>query len=207
MILNEELMRLLEQIKELNLHLSGEIKRAYQRALPVSELYVDRWERAEQLGFGSGTSIYDSSYVLGTVNVGEKCWIGMFTILDGSGGLTIGSCCTISAGVQIYTHDNLRATLSPDHYQIEREEVHIGDNCYIGPKAIVSKGVTIGHHSVIAANSLVKDSFPPFSVIAGMPAKRIGTVQLAGDLVSFNYESTDGSKQRYSKSSEIQWKD
>jgi acetyltransferase-like isoleucine patch superfamily enzyme len=183
-----ELENLREQIRQLNLRLAEEMKMAYQRSLPVSELYGNRWERGERLGFGSGSNIYDSSYVFGDVKVGEKCWIGMFTILDGSGGLTIGSHCTLAAGVQVYSHDNVKSTLSSEHYPIEREAVNIGDNCYIGPMSIVTKGVTLGHHSVVAANSLVKDSFPPFSILAGTPAKRIGTVQLVDNNFHLTYD-------------------
>ncbi len=183
-----QLDKLREQFSRLNLHLSDRMRASYQRSLPLAELYGDRWERGERLGFGAGSNIYDSSYIFGDVNVGEKCWIGMFTILDGSGVLTIGNHCTVSAGVQVYSHDNVKATLCPDHSPIEREAVSIGDNCYIGPMSIVTKGVTLGHHCVVAANSLVKDSFPAFSIIAGTPAKRIGTVQIVDNNVHLAYD-------------------
>src|SRR5687768_10876088 len=80
----------------------------YKRVLPLNELLTDRWEKASYLGFGKGTSIYDSSIVLGDVKIGANTWIGPFTILDGSGGLTIGSNCSISAGAQLYTHDSVK---------------------------------------------------------------------------------------------------
>jgi acetyltransferase-like isoleucine patch superfamily enzyme len=190
-ITDEKLFQLLGQFKQLNHQLSNLMNSAYQRTLPISELHSDRWERAERLGFGKGSNIYDSSYVFGNVKVGENCWIGMFTILDGSGGLTIGNHCTISAGVHFYSHDNLKATLCPEHQPIERVEVFIGDNCYLGPNAIISKGVCIGDHCIVAAHSLVKDSFPPFSIIAGTPAKRIGTVSIVDDSVSLIYNERE----------------
>src|SRR5712664_2912096 len=74
----------------------------WERDLPLEELISDRWERARALGFGDGASIYQSSYVYGKVSVGPKTWIGPLTVLDGSGELTIGAYCSISAGVQIY---------------------------------------------------------------------------------------------------------
>src|SRR3982750_1585315 len=82
------------------------------RSLPLGDLVADRWARARALGFGEGTSVYDSALVLGDVRVGERTWIGPQTVLDGSGGLTIGSTCSISAGVHIYTHDTVRWALS-----------------------------------------------------------------------------------------------
>jgi acetyltransferase-like isoleucine patch superfamily enzyme len=190
-ITDGKLVQLLGQFKQLNHQLSNLMNSAYQRTLPISELHNDRWERAERLGFGKGSNVYDSSYVFGNVKVGENCWIGMFTILDGSGGLTVGNHCTISAGVHIYSHDNLKATLCPEHHSIERVEVSIGDNCYLGPNAIISKGVSIGNHCVVAANSLVKDSFPSFSIIAGTPAKRIGTVSIVNGEVILTYVEKD----------------
>ena len=85
----------------------GEVDAKFSRTLPFGDYVVDRWEKARLLGFGEGTSIYDSALVLGDVSVGENTWIGPGTILDGTGGLSIGSFCSISAGVQIYTHDTV----------------------------------------------------------------------------------------------------
>ena len=47
-----------------------------------------------------------------TVTVGAGTWIGPNTLLDGTGGLSIGASCSISAGVQIYTHDSVMWALS-----------------------------------------------------------------------------------------------
>lgn len=158
-----------------------------QRSLPMADHLNDRWQRAQRLGFGKGTNIYDSSYVIGNVKVGENCWIGMFTILDGSGGLTIGNQCTISAGVHIYSHDNVKATLSNNQSPIERMPVTIADNVYIGPHAIITKNVTLGHHTVVAAQSFVNKSFPDYAIVAGTPAKQIGTVIITENEIRFNY--------------------
>ncbi len=105
---------------------------------------VDRWEKARLLGFGEGSSIYDSSLVLGRVKVGSQTWIGPFTVLDGSGGLEIGDHCSISSGVQIYSHDTVERSLSGGEAPIVRAATRIGSNCYIGPNAVIAKGVTIG---------------------------------------------------------------
>src|SRR5215207_7428676 len=91
---------------------AAEVAARWHRSVPFGDLVVDRWERARAQGFGEGTSIYDSSLVLGDVQVGEQTWIGPFTVLDGSGGLKIGSHCSISAGVQIYTHDTVLWAIS-----------------------------------------------------------------------------------------------
>ena len=99
--------QLLSELKELWQARQSEVADKWQRTLPFGDYIVDRWERARVLGFGEGTSIYDSSVVLGEVKVGKNTWIGPFTVLDGSGGLEIGSNCSISSGVQIYSHDSI----------------------------------------------------------------------------------------------------
>ena len=83
------------------------MRRRWQRRVPLGDLMTDRWEIARDYGFGEGTSCYDNVLILGDVQVGAHCWIGPNVILDGSGGLTIGDHCAISAGVQIYSHDTV----------------------------------------------------------------------------------------------------
>ena len=148
----------------------------WQRALPVGDYLSDRWEKAKSLGFGEGASVYDNALVLGKVNVGANTWIGPFTVLDGTGGLVIGAYCSISAGVQIYTHDTVAWATSGGLAAIERQPVSIGDRCYIGPNAIISKGVKIGSGCIIGANSFVNQDIPDGMKAWGTPARCIGPV-------------------------------
>ncbi len=150
------------------------IKKLYNRVLPSNEMFTDRWEKAKYLGFGKGTTIYDTSVVIGNVKVGENTWIGPFTVLDGSGGLEIGNNCSISAGVHIYTHDSVNWAVSGGREKYEYGKVTIGNNCYIGPNSIIAKGVEIGSGSIVGANSYVKHSVPDNSKVAGNPASLIG---------------------------------
>lgn len=143
----------------------------WRRTLPLGDYVSNRWEKASELGFGQGSSIYDSSLVIGDVRVGANTWIGPFTILDGSGTLEIGDFCSISAGVQIYTHDTVQWAISGGHGEIEYSAVHIGSCCYIGPGTIISKGVTIGSRCIIGANSFVNRDIPEGSRAWGTPCK------------------------------------
>lgn len=182
------------EIEQLYFKLREETNQQWKRTLPMGELFVNRWEKADFLNFGKGTSIYDSSIVMGQVNVGENTWIGPNTLLDGTGGpLTIGKGCDISAGVQIYTHDTVKRCLSEGKLEVDKGAVAIGDFCYIAPMSIIAKGITIGSHCVVAAHSFVKHSFGDFAVIAGIPAMQIGRVVIENDEIKLEY-FTQGNK-------------
>lgn len=132
----------------------------WSRSLPTGEYFNDRWNRAETLGFGDGASIYDSSLVLGDVKVGSHTWIGPFVVPDGSGELRIGQHCSISAGVQIYSHNTVRLATSGGRDEIERAPTLIGSNVYIGPNSVIAMGVCIGDGAVIGANNFFNLDIP-----------------------------------------------
>lgn len=181
-------MTLEAQLRALQNALRQQMREQWQRDLPFDELLFDRWQRAASLGFGRDTSIYQHSLVYGDVQVGERTWIGPFTILDGSGGLRIGSNCSISAGVHIYSHDTVRRALSGGACEYERAPVTIGDCCYIGPQSVIARGVTVGDHSVIGAGSFVNHDIPPRTIAVGAPCRAIGRV--VGDGADVRLELT-----------------
>jgi acetyltransferase-like isoleucine patch superfamily enzyme len=179
---------LIARAREAYRDLDQEMRQRWNRSLPLDELLFDRWERARSLGFGEGASIYHSAYVYGDVRVGANTWIGPLTMLEGTGGLTIGANCSISTGVQIHTHDSVRWALSGGTAQIERAAVRIGDNTYIGSHSVIAKGVTIGDHVVIGACSFVNRDVAPYTIAAGVPARSIGQVVIDGDAIRFAYD-------------------
>lgn len=179
--MREELEHLLKALRELHLTLQEEIKGKWKRFLPFEDELFDRWQRARSLGFGERSSIYQQSYVYGDVKVGTNTWIGPLTILDGTGGLTIGDNCSISAGVHIYTHDTIRWALSGGKAEYEYAPVRIGHYCHIGAQAVIVKGVTIGDRSIVGALSFVNRDIPPCSVAVGAPVRIIGKVEVDGE--------------------------
>ena len=170
-----------EELGRLHARLRADMAERFARDLPLQDLLGDRWERARTLGFGEGASIYASAYVYGKVEVGAGTWIGPNVLLDGSGGLRIGAGCDLSAGVQVYTHDTVARVLSEGRSEISRRPTVIEDHCHIGAAAVVAKGVTVGHHSVVGACAFVNRDVDPYSVVAGVPARPIGRVVVDAD--------------------------
>ena len=169
-------------IGDLYQSLRAVMRSRWDRDLPLEELLFDRWERARSLGFGDESSAYHMSYFYGDVRVGAHVWIGPFTLIDGSGGgVSIGDYCVISAGVHIYTHDTVAWAVSGGRSGHEQAPTTIGDFTYIGAQSVIAKGVTIGAHSVIGANSFVNRDVAPYTVAAGVPCHTIGRVKVSAD--------------------------
>jgi len=159
---------------------------AYNRSLPWFELPFDRWERAKWENFGEDTSIYQSSYVFGEVGVGDRTWIGPFTVLDGSGGLTIGSNCSISAGVQIYTHSAVNWALTNGEAPYTYKPVKIGDCVFVGPQTVIAMGVKIGDHVIIGAGSFVDRDLPSYTLCVGQPCKPRKRLVISGSKIFYH---------------------
>lgn len=126
------------------------------------------------------------AWVVADPSVGEGTWIGAFTVIDGSGGLTIGKGCDISSGVHIYTHSSARRCVSARQYPVvDREPVVIGDHVFIGANAVVNMGVTIGSHAVVGAGAVVTSDVAPYTVVVGVPARPVAHVVVEGTSVSY----------------------
>lgn len=124
------------------------------------------------------------AWIIGEPQIGPGTWIGAFTVIDGSGGLTIGAGCDISCGAQIYSHSSVRRCVSGRSYPaVERRATSIGDRVFIGANAVVNLGVSIGDEAVVAAGAVVARDVPARVVVAGVPARPVATVVItAGDV-------------------------
>ena len=109
------------------------------------------------------------------VRVGANTWIGPWVMLDGRGGLEIGDWCSISSGVQVYTHDTVAWAL-PAGGGVRGSPVKIGSCCHIGAQSTILRGVTVGDHCVVGAHSLVNRDIEPYTVAFGVPARPRGRV-------------------------------
>lgn len=95
-----------------------------------------------------------SAVIIGDPDIGEGTWIGHFTVIDGSNGLTVGKNCSIASGVHIYTHSTHKQTTEQGPYL--KAPVTIGDNVSIGANSVIHHGVTIENGVCVPSLTCVK---------------------------------------------------
>ncbi|MFL2116463.1 DapH/DapD/GlmU-related protein [Marinilactibacillus psychrotolerans] len=90
----------------------------------------------------------------------------------------IGKYCKITRGVHILTHDYSRSVIRTKYKKIlnSAKPTKIGDNVFIGIRAIILPGVTIGSNVIIGAGSVISKDVPDNVVVAGNPATVIMTI-------------------------------
>jgi carbonic anhydrase/acetyltransferase-like protein (isoleucine patch superfamily) len=117
----------------------------------------------------------DAARYLG-VKVGEGCRIYP-TYFGGEPWLiSIGDRVTVTAGVQFITHDGSTWLLRDDKGRRHRYgTIEIGNDVFIGTNSIILPGVRIGNRVIVGAGSVVNRSIPDNCVVAGIPARFIGT--------------------------------
>ncbi len=102
------------------------------------------------------------------IEIGDHTFINRRTEIICKKHVKIGSHCAISWDVAIMDTDTHRI-----EGMTETKPTIIGDHVWIGSKAIILKGVTIGKGAVIAAGSVVSKDVPAYALVAGVPAKPI----------------------------------
>lgn len=109
------------------------------------------------------------------ITIGDGTNIGRNVTITAKKKITIGKKCLFSYGVSIMDHDHkFSRSISPmDSGLTEGQPIIISDNCFIGARSFILKGVKLGRHCVVGAGSVVTKSFPAYSIIAGSPARLI----------------------------------
>jgi acetyltransferase-like isoleucine patch superfamily enzyme len=111
-----------------------------------------------------------------TITVGDNTQIGRNLVISSLEKISIGRECLISYNVSIFDHDHEynNPEVSPIKSGVTKPEpTVIDDFTFIGAHSFILKGVRLGKHCVVGANSVVTKSFPPYSLIAGNPARLI----------------------------------
>ena len=159
-------------------------QKKWKRFIPSIDTIFDRWSSADNIGFEKGSNVSQLSYIIGEVKVGKNCFIGPFTVLDGSAGITIGDNTSIAAGVHVYSHDTVSRNLGGKKFELSLGSSEIGSNCFIGPNAVITRGVKVGNNCFVGPNSVLTFNIPDFTAVTGNPAKIIGKVSLGENQIS-----------------------
>lgn len=128
---------------------------------------------SKNIKVGKNVSLWPGVYLSGdNITIGDNVVIGYNTIIHSSKCVKIGSNTQIAA--QCYIIDANHGTSINGLMQqqpLESETIEIGDDVWIGAQCTILKGVKIGSHAVVAANSVVNRDVPPYAIVAGVPAK------------------------------------
>lgn len=141
--------------------------------------------RPSRLSIAAGTSIRNHVVIMpgnGFFTMGAGSHISHNVVIAAAGGVSIGQDCAISSGITIYSISNQRPNQGKLLTQTEplRAPVTIGDHVHIGANVSILPGVTIGDYAVIGAGAVVTRDVAPHTVVAGVPAKKIGEQADAG---------------------------
>lgn len=133
--------------------------------------------RLSGVKIGKGTSIhmFASFYEPKHIVIGKDTIIGEGAVLDGRDKLIIGNHVDMASEVMIYNGEH---DLSDEKFSARFESVVIEDYVFIGPRAIILPGVTIGKGAVVGAGAVVTKDVPAFAIVGGVPAKMIGERKL-----------------------------
>ncbi|HYU74696.1 MAG TPA: acyltransferase [Ktedonobacteraceae bacterium] len=118
------------------------------------------------------------------VSIGEGTVINHGCLLYTTGGLTIGENVSISSGVWLMTgtHD-----MNDPHFSYDYKPIVIGDRAWIGIRATILGGVSIGEGSVVMAGAVVTRDVPPYAIVGGVPARFIRHRELQNASYSLNF--------------------
>lgn len=145
-----------------------------------SRLYRKRFAKAgDRLSIAQGVRFRNIQYM----TVGENVSIGDCCFLQAAGGIELGDHVLLGPGVKIWSANHRTEDLSrPIKGQgYEFKKVIIGSDVWIGANAFIMPGAHIGDHVIIAAGSVVgAKPVPPYRILAGNPARVIGTREQQG---------------------------
>jgi maltose O-acetyltransferase len=106
------------------------------------------------------------------VRIGRNSYINRRCTLDVRGGLTIGDNVSVSPEVMFLagSHD-----VHDPRFGDMTRPIAVEDHAFIGTRAMILPGVTVGRGAVVTAGSIVARDVAPMTIVAGVPARRVGT--------------------------------
>jgi acetyltransferase-like isoleucine patch superfamily enzyme len=148
--------------------------------LPSFAIRRSWYERVLGIGFGENAGIHLGCYIWfygpgqirrDGVRIGANSRINRDCTLDVREGLIIGANVSVSAECFILT---TAERVGGGRSRAERTPIVIEDNVWIGVRAVIMPGVTLGRGCVVAAGAVVTQDVPPLAIVFGSPARTIG---------------------------------
>ena len=140
-------------------------RRTRMDVLPFNTFILGRYSTIEDFAtvnngmgaviIGDYTRIGIGNVLIGPVRIGNNVILAQHIVLSG-----------LNHG---YTDPDVPISLQP----CSVGEIIVEDDCWIGANSVITAGVTIGRHSVVAGGSVVTKNVPPYTVVAGNPARPI----------------------------------
>lgn len=118
---------------------------------------------------------WSSKQQQGKINIGSYCLIAPGVSLNSAESITIDDACMIAADVVISDSDWHGVYNRTRPFRCS-SAVHLKRNSWIGMRAMIGKGITVGENSIVAAGSVVVDDVPDNTIVGGNPAKIIKTI-------------------------------
>ena len=113
------------------------------------------------------------------ITIGNNVFINAGCKFQDQGGITIDDGALIGHGVVLATLDH---DIDPEkRQQLHPAPIHIGKRVWIGANAVVTKGVTIGDNSIVAAGAVVNRDVPANTIVGGVPAKVIRKIEVGAE--------------------------
>jgi acetyltransferase-like isoleucine patch superfamily enzyme len=179
-------VRLIERIRRLGKIVAGRFRATVLRLRgaqigPKSRIGAGiRVDRPWCVRMGARTDIEHNVFLKcvdddASVTLGDFVFIGAGSEIDIAHRVTIGAHTLLAPGVFItdHTHNAARGILLQDQ-GIRSAPVVIGDDVWLGTKAVVLSGVTIGDGAIVGAGAVVTKDVPAHAIVAGVPARVIG---------------------------------
>lgn len=114
--------------------------------------------------------------------VGRETFIGEDLIivdeLRDRGMVSIGNRVAIAPRVTLVVSSSPNSSRIWPYVATQHEPIRIDDDAWIGTGAVVLPGITIGQGAVVGANAVVRGDVNPYTIVAGLPARYIGSVQV-----------------------------
>lgn len=166
--MNEELAKM---------QISDEDFEKYVRLTSMSDNREDDLRRAHVLGFKGDVRVAPGAILrIPFEQVGQDVFFGLYTYCNGDvtigNHVLIGPHCSLAAGNHLF---DAKTGCFSARSDVDNSIV-IGDGCWLASGVTVTAGVKVGKANLVCAGAVLTRSTPDYAIMAGMPAKQIGSI-------------------------------